>query len=179
MNHNSWSFQTCLKKLCSPPIVMQVVHKLSFGRQTNYLYCFPACTIRCDSRCDFGVVVERAYHNFLEGVPSPKRVWFLVLFWWSFWCGFRHLKLINPINLGAKRKVLSSSFRNCPWIWDFDLNWPRYDRNTEPHQELWKKVWKKVWKVCIYFSTFFAHQRWITLARNILSYDSKKYYILL
>ena len=45
----------------------------------------------------------------------------------DFWCGFgavsgvvyRHLKFIkfiNPINLGAKIKVLTSSFRNCPWI---------------------------------------------------------------
>ena len=43
------------------------------------LKAIPACTIDrdsrsdfCDrnSRSDFGVVVERANHNFLEGVPS-------------------------------------------------------------------------------------------------------------
>ena len=78
--------------------------------------------MQCDSRCDFGVVVERAYHNFLEGVPSPKRVWFLVLFWWSFWCGFRHLKLINPINLGAYGYALTRSsclrcVSTCLWLW--------------------------------------------------------------
>ena len=88
--------------------------------------------VQCNFWCVFGVVVERANHNFLVVVPSPKRVWFLVWFWCSFWCGFRHLKFINPINLGANIKVLTSIFRNCPWIWDFDLH-------------ILTKIWQKYW----------------------------------
>ena len=30
----------------------------------------------------------------------------------------------KPINLGAKWKPLISSFQNCPWIWDLNLNCP-------------------------------------------------------
>ena len=38
----------------------------------------------------------------------------------------------NPINLGAKLKLLISSLQKCPWIRDLDLNCPRYARITEP-----------------------------------------------
>ena len=52
---------------------------LVHGKIQNKTIVYPACTIDrdsksdfCDrnSRSDFGVVVERANHNFLEGVPS-------------------------------------------------------------------------------------------------------------
>ena len=44
-------------------------------------------------------------------------------------------KACNPINLGVKWKLLISSFLECHWIWDLDLNCLRYagkhDRNLE------------------------------------------------
>ena len=40
-------------------------------------------------------------------------------------------KACNPINLGAKRKLLISTFHTCPWIKDLDLNCLRYARKTD------------------------------------------------
>ena len=37
-------------------------------------------------------------------------------------------KACNPINLGAKWKLLFSSFQNCPWMWELDLNWQSYGK---------------------------------------------------
>ena len=40
-------------------------------------------------------------------------------------------KACKPINLGAKWKPLISSFQNCPWIWDLNLNCLSYDLEKE------------------------------------------------
>ena len=41
-------------------------------------------------------------------------------------------KACNPINLGAKWKLLFSSFQNCTWMWELDLNWQRYGKKPTP-----------------------------------------------
>ena len=41
--------------------------------------------------------------------------------------------VFNPINLGAKWKLLISRFQNSPWMLHLQLNWQRYDRKTEPN----------------------------------------------
>ena len=38
----------------------------------------------------------------------------------------------NPINLGAKWKLLISRFQNSSWMLNLELNWLRYDRETKP-----------------------------------------------
>ena len=37
----------------------------------------------------------------------------------------------NPINLGAKLKLLISRLQYCPWLKDLDLNCPRYAGKTD------------------------------------------------
>ena len=40
-------------------------------------------------------------------------------------------KAWNPIKFGVKWKLWFSSFWECPWIWDLDLNCPRYARSYD------------------------------------------------
>ena len=40
-------------------------------------------------------------------------------------------KAWNPIKLGVKWKPWFSTFWGCPWIWDLDLNCPRYARKYD------------------------------------------------
>ena len=40
-------------------------------------------------------------------------------------------KACNPINLGAKLKLLFSSLQYSPWMLELDLYWQSYDRKTD------------------------------------------------
>ena len=42
----------------------------------------------------------------------------------------------NPRNLGANWKLLISRFQNSSWMFDLELNWPSYDRETKPNFSL-------------------------------------------
>ena len=46
----------------------------------------------------------------------------------------------NPINLGAKWKLMISKFQNSPWMLNLELNWLRYDRETKPNFS-WAFIW--------------------------------------
>ncbi len=50
----------------------------------------------------------------------------------SLWWDFSINIAFNPINLGAKWKLLISRFQNSSWMLNLELNWPRYDRETKP-----------------------------------------------
>ena len=47
-----------------------------------------------------------------------------------------HSKACKPINLGPKWKPLISSFQNCPWIWDLNLNCLSYGLEKERNLNL-------------------------------------------
>ena len=74
-------------------------------------------------------------------------------------------KAWNSIKLGFKWKLLFSTFRGCPWIWDLDLNCPRYAR---------KRVSKDSFEILRFSSYIWAKEKSNHVTRLIVDRDKPR-----
>ena len=81
-----------------------------------------------------------------------------------------HHKACKPINLGAIWKPLISSFQNCPWIWDFNLNCLSYDLEKDQNLNLENSQNESIFvKLFFYFLALFCKSNSKIVLKNYLT----------